>query len=718
LSSEDNPSRAERRFATSRNRLTAPGRVPALVVLAALAALRIINPLPIEELRLRAFDLEQRFAPRRYQPMAVRVVAIDEKSLDRHGQWPWPRTLLAQLVRRIAEGAPSVLGVDIIFSEPDRFSPGALVREVPEIPPLIARELAAMPSNEAVLADAFRRLPTVLAVSAGEPAVRGKHFPARLTIIRESGRDPRPFLLPYPPPVRSLPEIARFERGRGSDICAPDPDGIVRRIPLVVMAEGSLLPALALEMLRVAAGAGSVGIVTARTGVRGATVGNLLMPTDARGRAYPYFAPPDDERDVSAADILDGSYDLSKLRGAAILLGVTSLGLVDEKQTPVGLMTGVEVHAQLFESMLTGTLLRRPAILTPVEVSLVIAIGLLTIFALPYRRPSFAIAVVGVAVVLLLAGELASFRLFKLLFSTMYPALSTLVIFSVMLASNLRSAEAARRGLSADLAHERQMEARIEGELKAASAIQMGLLPRRFPPASEHGVDIGASIEPARIVGGDLYDFILLESNRLSFAIADVSGKGVPAALFMAMTKEILSAATQRYGDALDRVFAEANAKISGSSSDMAAEGADMMFVTVFAGVLDLASGLLAYVNAGHDWPFLIRAGTDPTQVSGDSGPPLGALDDFGYRVQRRQLMPGDMLLLYTDGVTEAQNSARAFYGEGRLKQALASHAASDARAAIEVVRDDVRRFVAGAEQFDDITLLAIRWLGPSPSGG
>jgi len=261
------------------------------------------------------------------------------------------------------------------------------------------------------------------------------------------------------------------------------------------------------------------------------------------------------------------------------------------------------------------------------------------------------------------------------------------------------------------------MEARMEGELKAASAIQMGLLPRRFPAASEFGADISASIEPARMVGGDLYDFVLLESNRLSFAIADVSGKGVPAALFMAMTKEILNAATQRYGDALNRVFAEANTKISGSSNDMAAEGADMMFVTVFAGVLDLASGLLSYVNAGHDWPFVIRAGTDPTLLSGASGPPLGALDDFDYRVQRQQLMPGEMLLLYTDGVTEAQNSARSFYGESRLKQALASHTPSDAKAAIEVVRDDVRRFVAGAEQFDDITLLAVRWLGRAPSG-
>lgn len=717
MPSEGNPPRAARRLVTSRNIFTAPGRVPALLVLAALTALRIINPVPVETIRLRAFDLEQRIAPRKYEPLAVRVVAIDEKSLDKHGQWPWPRTLLAQLVRRIAEGAPSVLGVDIIFSEPDRFSPDALVKELPEIPASIARELNAMAPNEVALADAFRLVPTVLTVGASEHAMRRKRPPSRLTIVRESGGDPRPFLLPYPPPIRSLPELTAVERGRGSDIGSPDPDGIVRRMPLFVLTEGNLLPALSLEMLRVGSGAGSIGIVTSRTGIRGATVGSFFIPTDGKGRAYPYFTPPDDERFVSAADLLDGSFDLSKLHGAAVFLAATALGLVDERETPGGLMTGVEVHAQLLESMLTGTLLQRPSILAPIEIALLIATGLLTIFALPYRQPSFAIAIVGVAVLLMLGGEFASFRFFRLLFSSIYPAFSTVVVFGVMLGSNLRTAEAARRLLSADLEHERQIEARMEGELKAASAIQMGLLPRRFPGPPQHkDIEVYAFIEPAREVGGDLYDFLFLDSDRLSFVIADVAGKGVPAALFMAMTREVIRAAMQRYGENLDRVFEEANRKVSASSEDMAADGADMMFVTVFAGVLDLASGRLFYANAGHDSPFILRPGCAPTELKGESGPPVGAVDDFKYQVQRWQMTPGEMLLLYTDGVTEAQNSARSFYGDSRLKQALALRPASDAKAAIEVVRDDVRRFVAGAEQFDDITLLAVRWLGRSPS--
>jgi serine phosphatase RsbU (regulator of sigma subunit) len=286
-----------------------------------------------------------------------------------------------------------------------------------------------------------------------------------------------------------------------------------------------------------------------------------------------------------------------------------------------------------------------------------------------------------------------------------------------MLSENLRVAEEGRRRLAAELQHEREMEARLDGELNAARAIQLGLLPRHFPgPPERRDLEVFASIEPARMVGGDLYDFVLLDPEHLSFAIADVSGKGVPAALFMAMTKEVLHTATLRYRNALDRVFNEANDKISAASEELGAGGTNMMFVTVFAGILDLTSGMLVYVNAGHDAPFVIRAGAEPESFPLAGGPPLGTVDDFRYSIEQRQLAPGEMVLAYTDGVTEAQDSHQTLYSAARLKQLLLSAPAMGAKALVDFVRDDVRRFAAGAEQADDITLLAVRWLGPVSS--
>jgi serine phosphatase RsbU (regulator of sigma subunit) len=511
-----------------------------------------------------------------------------------------------------------------------------------------------------------------------------------------------------------LPEIAAAESGQGAVDQVPDHDGITRRVPLFVYAGGNLVPNLALEMLRVATGARAVGIVAGGDGVKGATLGSFFFPSDRNGRVYPYFMPFYDARFISAADLLDGSYDPARLQGAAVLLGSSVTGLADLSQTPLGLMPGVEVWAQTLESMMTGNLLRRPGFLYRVEVAIILFAGLVVIFALPYQNPRAAGAALLIIVAILLGSAIASFEFSKLLLDGVYPALSSALVFGVMLSENLRVAEAGRRRLAAELQHEREREARTDGELNAARSIQIGLLPRHFPgPPDRADVDVFASIEPARMVGGDLYDFVLLDSGRLSFAIADVSGKGVPAALFMAMTKEVLHTATLRYRNALDRVFIEANAKISAASEELAEGGADMMFVTVFAGILDLASGLLIYVNAGHDAPIMMRAGCEPAALALAGGPPLGTVDDFQYAIEQRQLAPGEVLLAYTDGVTEAQDKNHALYSGARLNQLLASAPMSSAKAVVDFVRDDVRRFAAGAEQADDITLMAVRWLGP-----
>ncbi len=687
------------------------------MLLALLVIVRALDPGFVQSLRLRGFDFLEQLAPRKYQPLPVQIVAIDDKSLAQYGQWPWSRARVAQLVDKIASGKPSVLGVDIIFAEPDRLSPGRLADSDPEIPADVVGELSRLPSHESVLADALREVPTVLAVAASNETSLAR-TPSRVTMILESGANPRPFLFTHPELVKSLPEIAAAERGQGSIDSEKDRDGITRRVPLFIVAEGHLVPDLALEMLRVGSGAGALEIVTGKEGVLGARLGSLFVPTDRHGQIYPYFTPSYDARYISAADLLDGSYDPARLNGAAVLLGSSALGLTDQNQTPLGLMPGVEVWAQSLESMLTGNLLRRPATLNAVEIVIVLAAGLVIIFALPFSNPRIAGAALLGIIVLLFCAALASFKISKLLLDGIYPTLSSALVFGVMLSENLRVAEAGRRRLASELQHEREIEARMDGELNAARSIQIGLLPRHFPgPPERNDLEVFASIEPARMVGGDLYDFVFLDSDHLSFAIADVSGKGVPAALFMAMTKEVLHTATLRYRKQLDRVFSEANSKISAASEELAAGGSNMMFVTVFAGILDLTSGVLVYVNAGHDSPFVLRAGLKPETLPLAGGPPLGTVDDFQYPIEQRQLAPGETVLAFTDGVTEAQDTAHALYSGARLERLLAAAPATDAKAVVDFVRDDVHRFAAGAEQADDITLLAVRWLGPVSSG-
>jgi len=175
----------------------------------------------------------------------------------------------------------------------------------------------------------------------------------------------------------------------------------------------------------------------------------------------------------------------------------------------------------------------------------------------------------------------------------------------------------------------------------------------------------------------------------------------------------VLHAASLRHGTALGRVFAEANRKIGEASTVAEGEGARPTFVTVFAAVLDLASGDILYASAGHDAPFVLRSQGGWFRLETEGGPPLGCVgDDEDYPVDRARLEPGDVLLLFTDGVTEAKDAGDALYTNARLEAAVETIRAGDAKSVVEQVREDVRRFVGPAEQADDMTLLAVKWRG------
>ncbi|HUZ73734.1 MAG TPA: CHASE2 domain-containing protein [Stellaceae bacterium] len=683
-------------------------------MVALLLVLRALDPGPVEEARLRGFDLEERLAPRVHRPAPVVVVAIDEDSLKPpYGQWPWPRTLLARLVDRIAAGGARALGVDILFSEPDRASPEQIARNEPSLPGDLKSALDALPSNDATLAAAFAKLPTVLGVGPTFEAPPGQNGRFAAPPIRSTG-DPRPFLASFPALVRSLPLLEAAAKGPGGLAVDPDGDGVVRRVPLFFVGGGDIIATLAAATLDAALGSGPMLIRASSAGVAGARVGAYEIPTDEHGRAFPYFAPAGSVPTVSAADILSGRFNPAALAGDVVFLGVTGLGLVDRKETPLGLMQGVEVHAQLLESILQNQLLRRPAVLSRIEMVLLVGAGLLVIFGLPYRRPAIAAAATGAIVGLCLAAGFIAFRFAHLLLDGAYPGFVSVATFGVMVAANLRHAEAEKRRLADALEHQRIRTLRLEAELDHARAIQRGLLPKELADTPEaRSIDLHALIESARMVGGDLYDFLVLDGTHLFFAIADVSGKGMPAAIFMMETKEVLHAATFRHGGALDRVFEEANRKICAKSADAEAEGARPTFVTVFAALLDLVTGEISFASAGHDAPYVLRRGAAPFRLETEGGPPLGCLDDSDYPIDRAQLAPGDVLLLYTDGITEARDPANALYSTARLEAMMAASPTANAKAVVEHVREDVRRFVADAEQADDITLLAVRWRGP-----
>ena len=246
---------------------------------------------------------------------------------------------------------------------------------------------------------------------------------------------------------------------------------------------------------------------------------------------------------------------------------------------------------------------------------------------------------------------------------------------------------------------------RIESELNIANEIQMGILPKIFPPfPNRPEFDLYATIKPAREVGGDLYDFFMIDDQHLCFTVGDVSGKGVPAALFMAITQTLIKT----------RISLSSATTLNQVNNDLARDNPSLMFVTLFLGILNIVTGELEYCNAGHNPPYRIIPG-DPDQVEAlttTDGIALGVMEDFTFTAHRVRLYPGETLFIFTDGVTEAMNSKTELFAEVRLELTLSDIVREPVNIITERVSREIENFTAGALQTDDITILTIRYLG------
>ena len=243
----------------------------------------------------------------------------------------------------------------------------------------------------------------------------------------------------------------------------------------------------------------------------------------------------------------------------------------------------------------------------------------------------------------------------------------------------------------------------LKGDLAIASEIQQAILPRIFPPFPEltAQLDIAASMTPAKDVGGDFYDFFRIDDDRIGIVMADVSGKGIPAAIFMAVSRTLLRATGIR-GD-------EAAKCISYVNNLLCDESVDCMFVTVFYGIYSISTGTVSYCNAGHNPPYVLQADGTVKPVVSDVNPMVGAIDHIDYSQDTLQLAVGDTLVLFTDGVPEAFNPENEAYGEERFEQLLHTVGGQDCRAIIDATLQNVAEFVGDAPQSDDITMLTLK---------
>lgn len=349
------------------------GTMVAFSLLLAATTIRIADPGWLQTARVLTFDLYQRLSPRPITESPVIVVDIDEKSLAALGQWPWPRSLIGDLIDRLGANGVKVVGFDSFFPEYDRMSPAIVAETLESLDAEARKSLQALPSNESVMAEAMRKTKTVVGqVALHTPLPENRQATRIKSPFRaELGGDPRPFLARYRSLVANVPELEEAAAGHGFFSIGAESDGKVRRVPLLAIAGKDIRPALTVEMLRAVFGNNTL---ISRRNAAGMTAvqiqirrefggGSFILPTDGQGRIWVHFAKPDAYNTagntgrlyISASDILTGQVPKARLDGKFAIVGASAAGLVDIRETPVAnRMPGVEVHANLLESIFTA----------------------------------------------------------------------------------------------------------------------------------------------------------------------------------------------------------------------------------------------------------------------------------------------------------------------------------------------------------------------------
>lgn len=413
-------------------------RVIALAGLLFGLIIRIGDPQPVAMLRNASFDLYHQSKPRELTRLPVVILDVDDRSIEEIGQWPWPRSQIADLVHRATAHGAVAIGFDIIFSEPDRLSPAQIAADNPGMPEDLISRLAQLPDNDEKLARAFAGSRVIVGQTsvrnvAGNRAEKREMADAAHALI---GPDPMPYLMKFPDIVQNLPELEANAAGRGMFATRPDADGVYRRVPLVMSVQGQIRLGLTPELLRVATGGAPFAVRTNEAGVEGVIVARQLIPTARDGTVWPYLTHSSRDRYVSAADLLLNRVSPERLAGHLVLVGTSAIGLEDFRATPLGIaMAGVEIHAQVLENIMAQTLLIRPNYTIAIELVTTFVLSLLVIIFAPALSARLLIA----SSVVLLGGYVGlSYFLFydkRILLDPSFPVVA--VTTTIMLISTV-----------------------------------------------------------------------------------------------------------------------------------------------------------------------------------------------------------------------------------------------------------------------------------------
>lgn len=641
-------------------------------------------------------DLWHKLSPREISQENVAVVLIDNDSLAQVGSWPWSRYYMARLLEEIGAQGPRVIGIDILFAEPDTLHPENFVSLYPELDGATADQVSQLPPMDDVLAQVMGNAPVILA-RVGVP--NGGTEPGALFVDPPVAGEPPAGTLQREQVLTSIPVLDDVALGHGMINGPPDADGQVRRVPLTVKGGDVAMPGLAVELARVASGAS--GLEWQGNSLR---IGDTVLPANEHAMLAVKLGLFPEESVWPAHRVLRGDIPPDAFAGKVVMIGLGADGTSDIVSTPLeNEVYGIFVQAQAVDAILEDGWLTRPGWMFWVE----LAAGVLLVVAILFGGVSHQPTRLFPAIVLALGLPLISWLAFdqaNILFNPVLPLMAGAAAAVALWTMRFLITRAERARLEAELIEQKIAAAEQEGELKAARRIQLSMVPgEETLTALDRRVEIGAILEPAKSVGGDFYDALKIDDDTLLFIVGDVTGKGVPAALFMALSKALTKSNLSRGTDDLAATVASLN-------RDLMGEADEEMGVTMLVGLFDCRSGALSMINAGHENPLIVRSDGSVEVLPMRGGPPFCVVD-FPYEVETAQLQAGETIVVITDGATEAANEKQELFGGDGVTSMLSNARSASAGKQVSLLTENIRAFENGTDPSDDLTIFALRYV-------
>ncbi len=659
-----------------------------IIVLILLISLKVANPSFVKSISFLSFDLYQKIFTLDKRDSEVIIIDIDEKSLGKFGQFPWSRSVFAKILERVNKSEPKSIGFDIFFTEKDKQSPEEIIKSYNLIPTDIS-ELNKIKGHDEIFGEELKKTKSVTAVLGSTVPSHSNYERKAKARFLSKGGDPKEFTYSYSYSIGSLEQLETSVKGLGSISFLDQTDGIIRSLPLIVKFNNEIYPTMGLEMIRVGSNQKNIYIEMNEVGINRISARPYKISSDPNGIIWIRYKKPIKGQYISASSVFDGKFPDEFFKDKYVLIGASAQGLFDLVKIPLGLtIPGVEVHANVIENIIDQSFLVRNPNTYVFELLFAIVVAILTFVISQKIKPKYSLSIFfgSLAIVVVIGFSMFLFR--SELVDISYPIFMLTITFLAGL--YFRFIEENKIALS-----NLQKEAKLLKERELAAGVQKSL----FPDISKFENFIFAKNVPARDVSGDYFDVVRSTAEEYFFTLADVSGKGVKAGMYMAKASSIFRTLTNlKYP--LEKI-------VFGVNNELVEAKFKGMFVTAVFGKINIKTGELIFINAGHESILLFDENKNYEYIKSDM-PPIGIIKYFTETMVKSNTinLKDKTFVVYTDGVTEGYLKNGAELGAEGVQDIINKMANITPKTIVEGIEKQLNW---GAEKLrDDITCMAI----------